>query len=380
MNHRLHSLCPYFAMFPPTFVRSILRAYTKVGDLVFDPFSGRGTTLLESLLNGREAIACDINPVAYCVSAAKAKAPSLSHLLFEIEALESSYWRSSALTPEIHRRKLTPFFRRAFHAETLRQLLFLRRKLKWRHNPTHTFIAALVLGHLHGEMDRSPNYCSNQMPHSISSKPSYSLNYWRENELRPPERDVFDLLWDRAEYRLSDEPPPQIGRVVQADVRKAAQELRKYVGKVAAVVTSPPYLDITSFEEDQWLRLWFLGGPPHPTYGQVSLDDRHTKREDYWKFLYEAWAGIQPLLKPGAILTIRIGGKDLDKVDIVRHATETLRSVWSRIMMIDKPVSTLIPKSQAKTLSPDSVGCRFEIDLTYMIPRPLVSFAGSRLC
>ena len=367
-------------MFPPSFVRKILLAYTKLGDLVFDPFSGRGTTLLESLLNSREAVACDINPVAYCVSAAKAKAPSLSHLLFEIEALKSSYWRSSALTLEIHRRKLTPFFRRAFHAETLRQLLFLRRKLKWRHNPTHTFIAALVLGHLHGEMNRSPNYLSNQMPHSISLKPSYSLKYWREKNLQPPERDVFELLYDRAAYRLSDEPPPQIGRVVQADVRKAAQELRKYVGRVAAVVTSPPYLDITSFEEDQWLRLWFLGGPPHPTYGQVSLDDRHKKRENYWKFLYEAWAGIQPLLKPGAILAIRIGGKDLDKADIVRHATETLRSVWSRIMMIDEPVSTLIPKSQAKTLSPDSVGCRFEVDLTYMIPRPLVSFAGSRLC
>ena len=24
----------------------------------------------------------------------------------------------------------------------------------------------------------------------------------------------------------------------------------------------PPYLDVTHFEEDQWLRLWFLGGPP----------------------------------------------------------------------------------------------------------------------
>src|SRR5258705_2335387 len=41
------------------------------------------------------------------------------------------------------------------------------------------------------------------------------------------------------------------------------------------VITSPPYLDVTNFEEDQWLRLWFLGGPPYPTRHRLASDDRH---------------------------------------------------------------------------------------------------------
>src|SRR4029450_2773838 len=75
MRNPLHSICPYFAMFPEDFVRKYVRDYTKPGAVVFASFSGRGTPLLESLLNDRHAAAIDINPVAYCISAAKATIP-----------------------------------------------------------------------------------------------------------------------------------------------------------------------------------------------------------------------------------------------------------------------------------------------------------------
>ena len=42
MRHPLHSICPYFAMFPEDFVTTQLYAYTRRGDTVFDPFSGAG--------------------------------------------------------------------------------------------------------------------------------------------------------------------------------------------------------------------------------------------------------------------------------------------------------------------------------------------------
>jgi DNA modification methylase len=53
-------------MFPEDFVARQLFAYTRRGDVVFDPFCGRGTTIFESLLNGRRAAGVDINPVAAC--------------------------------------------------------------------------------------------------------------------------------------------------------------------------------------------------------------------------------------------------------------------------------------------------------------------------
>ena len=74
MRHRFHALCPYFAMFPETFVEEWVGRLTKRGDLVVDPFCGRGTTPFQSLLMGRRAFAVDISPVAYCITHAKTNA------------------------------------------------------------------------------------------------------------------------------------------------------------------------------------------------------------------------------------------------------------------------------------------------------------------
>ena len=365
MNHRLHALCPYFAMFPPEFVKESLLTYTGPGDVVFDGFSGRGTTLLESLLNGREAIACDINPVAYCVSAAKANPPSLPELLDEIDRLEKSYQKQLRPTLETERRRLPGFFPRGFYAETLRQLLFLRSLLMWRRTKTHRFLCALILGHLHGELNRSNNYLSNQLPHSISPKPSYSLGYWRKHDLWPPRRDVFQLLRDRAAYRLAQGGPPRRGNAACCDIRRSGKVFRHYQGRVATVITSPPYLDVTKFEEDQWLRLWFLGGPPHPTYNRISKDDRYRSQRPYWDFLVAAWKGLKPLLREKIVFVCRIGAKNVEPTDLTRSVTSTLRRVWPRVSFIADPLVTPLHKSQAKTLTPHAKGCRFEIDLVY---------------
>jgi hypothetical protein len=97
MRHPLHSLCPYFAMFPEDFVAKHVLAFTERGDTVFDPFCGRGTTILESLINGREAAGVDINPVVACVSGAKADPHTLSDVIRRLAELETISTRSNAV-------------------------------------------------------------------------------------------------------------------------------------------------------------------------------------------------------------------------------------------------------------------------------------------
>jgi hypothetical protein len=368
-KHRLHALCPYFAMFPESFARDSILKYTLAGELVLDPFSGRGTTLLEALLNDRDAIASDINPVAYCVSAAKAETPSLPRIIGALNQLQTSFTFSSRrIEREIT--ELPTFFRRAFHPETLRTLVFLRSALQWRRLRTHRFITALILGHLHGECNRSPHYLSNQMPHSISTKPDYSIRYWRENRLNPPHRNVFELLLNRARFRLADGIPLRHGKMKKTDARKVADKFARYYGKVAAVITSPPYLDVTRFEEDQWLRLWFLGGPPQPSYGCFSTDDRHRSRVRYWSFLTAAWKGISPLLKKSAVLVCRIGARNMDPKELQRELVKTIQNIWPAAGLLDAPSVTPIKNRQARILHPDSSGCGKEIDFVFEVNRP----------
>ena len=238
-RHPFHSICPYFAMFPESFVRRNVLAWSKRDDVILDPFSGRGKTVFESLLNARRALGCDTNPVAFCLSRAKADPPSLSDIVERVTALQKDAQRFSSKAEETK----DEFFTLCFHEETLRQLLFLKKRLDWRDNRTDCFIAALALGCLHGESHRTELCFSNRMPRTISTKPAYSVRWWNEKGCVPPKRDVFSILRTCAGYRYQSPLPELKGRVVEGDVRRAGTLLRSYKEKVKLVITSPPYLD-----------------------------------------------------------------------------------------------------------------------------------------
>jgi hypothetical protein len=341
-RHRFHSICPYFAMFPEAFVRRNVLAWSKRDDLILDPFSGRGTTVFESLLNGRRGLGCDTNPVAVCLSKAKADPPSLEEVLERLAVLEQQCCRFSSKAPE----KSDEFFNLCFHEETLRQLLFLKKKLDWRTARADCFIGALALGCLHGESHRTELCFSNRMPRTISTKPAYSVRWWREKGCLPPQRDVFSILGKCAEYRYQSPVPSLKGRVVEGDARRAATLLRSYRDKVRLVITSPPYLDITDYHEDQWLRLWFLGGATKPITGQ-GKDDRHRRIESYWQFLREAWKGVVPLLQESAQVVIRIGGTRLGEEQLRIGLLESLNSTGRKFKLAESR-QTVIKNGQRR--------------------------------
>jgi hypothetical protein len=54
----------FAAKFPPQLPRAFIRGLTSQGDVVLDPMMGSGTTIVEALLEGRNAIGLDIDPLA----------------------------------------------------------------------------------------------------------------------------------------------------------------------------------------------------------------------------------------------------------------------------------------------------------------------------
>jgi hypothetical protein len=362
-RHRFHSLCPYFAMFPETFVRRNLLAWSKPDDIVCDPFCGRGTTIFESLLNGRRAIGCDTNPVAFCLSRAKSAPPTLSDVLDRITTLERKY--AAAPMPRAGELR-DDFFRLCFHSDTLRQILFLRSKLRWRENQPDCLIAALALGCLHGESHRTELCFSNRMPRTISTKPAYSVRWWQKRGCTPPQRNVFSILRKAAKYRYESALPAIRGRVVEGDARRATTMLNAYRGRVSLVVTSPPYLDITDYREDQWLRIWFLGGPSRPPTGRQGRDDRHRRTDAYWQFLREAWLGVVPLLHRRAQVVIRIGGTRLCEEDLRAGLLASLNST-SCVFKLAESRQTLIKNGQRRTFQPAPATAGVEHDFRFQL-------------
>jgi hypothetical protein len=81
-----HGFYKYPARFSPAFVRAAIETFTKPGDLCLDPHVGGGTTLVEALAAGRNAIGVDISALAEFVANVK------STVLSEAELDKLKYW------------------------------------------------------------------------------------------------------------------------------------------------------------------------------------------------------------------------------------------------------------------------------------------------
>ena len=68
-----HNICWYPSRFLPQIPAQFISALSAPGDVVYDPFCGCGTTVVESIKLGRRAIANDISPVAIFLTRTKAR-------------------------------------------------------------------------------------------------------------------------------------------------------------------------------------------------------------------------------------------------------------------------------------------------------------------
>jgi len=66
-----HNFYRYPARFSPAFVRAAIEALSSPGDLILDPFMGGGTSLVEAIAAGRNAVGADISQLASFVTSVK---------------------------------------------------------------------------------------------------------------------------------------------------------------------------------------------------------------------------------------------------------------------------------------------------------------------
>jgi len=345
-------------MFPESFAEYWIRRLSKPGETILDPFSGRGTTAFTALLCGRNAISSDVNPVAICLTTAKTSAPSLGRVKVRLSRLRMEFdervWRKPALDAD-------EFFQHAYAPATLKQLLYLREALDWEKSRVDNMLAALTLGSLHGEA-ASSRYLSNQMPRTISTKPRYSVKFWKERNLVAPKRNVFDVLTEMAAFRYESPLPKGQSLILHTDMRNLPRIVTSTPERpIRCAVTSPPYLNVTSFEEDQWLRLWFLGGSAYPKKGRVSRDDRHGTADNYWSFIGDMWRSLGAVMADGAHVIIRIGSRKISPELLKRGLTGCGQFSGRKVKLISHEV-TEIKKRQTDAFRPGTKGCVVEVD------------------
>lgn len=63
-SYATHNFHAFPAKFPPQLPELFITALTEPGDVILDPMSGSGTTIVEAFLRERRSVACDIDPLA----------------------------------------------------------------------------------------------------------------------------------------------------------------------------------------------------------------------------------------------------------------------------------------------------------------------------
>jgi hypothetical protein len=223
------------------------------------------------------------------------------------------------------------FWEWAFHRDVLSILCRMREGLLQNcRTDTRKALRAIILGALHGPRPKShPSYFSNQSPRTYSPKPRYAVNFWKSRQLIPEPVDVLKLLEDRANRYYGQEKTASVGIIIRGDSREKRVFTRlSSHHRVRWVITSPPYYGLRTYIPDQWLRMWFLGGPAHVEYsmnGQMS----HASPEAFALQLRQVWHNACSVCSPGAQLVVRFGGindRRADPLGILRQSL--LETPW----------------------------------------------------
>lgn len=307
----------YRACFKPQLPRFFIERLTRPGDIVYDPFMGRGTTPVEAALLGRIPWGNDINPLSLTFTQPRLRPPTLEQIEARLREIDLS-------DHDEFPKDLLAFY----HRDTLREICALKKHFLGAPasgpacsdgavaragsatgtplNALDAWIRMVALNRLTGH---SPGFFSvytlppNQAV-SVASQRKINAN----RNQKPPRRDVVKLILKKSKQLLRD-VTPEVRHTLSTVSDQArftncpAAATRKLpANSVSLVVTSPPFLDVVQYADDNWLRCWFLGIDP------ASVALTVPRKLDAWAAaMTDVFHELQRVLKPGGHVAFEVG-------------------------------------------------------------------------
>jgi hypothetical protein len=298
-GHGLHEIS-YRACFKPQLPAFFIERLSRPGDVVYDPFMGRGTTPLEAALHGRVPFGNDVNPLSRVLLRPRLRPPEPAAVTRRLAELDLR-----------HGGELPADLLVFYHEATLRELCalrahFLAREAAGDLDPADDWLRMVAVNRLTGH---SPGFFS---VYTLPPNQATSVQAQRRiNERRqqvPPRRDVRAILGKKSRKLLAS-----CTQATRAALAAVAAPARLLCGPAAAtpelpdasvqlVVTSPPFLDIVQYSTDNWLRCWFCGIEPEA----VPITMARTVAA-WQEAMTAVFRELRRVLRPGGHVAFEVG-------------------------------------------------------------------------
>ncbi|MGH7968215.1 MAG: DNA methyltransferase, partial [Limisphaerales bacterium] len=290
----------YRACFKPQLPRFFIERLTRRGDVVYDPFMGRGTTVIEAALLDRVPFGNDINPLSLIMTGPRLRPPTL----LEIETrLRDIPLDDPGDMPD----DLLAFY----HPDTLRSIASLKKYLLHRRkrgelDAADNWIALVALNRLTGHSNGFFSVYTLPPNQAVSPQSQRKINAKRNQT--PPPRDVRLLILRKSRQLLGDVDHDArdtlLSRAGQALLlTQPADETPQIAsGTVSLVVTSPPFLNVVQYATDNWLRCWFLGIEAKSVKLTVP-----SKLANWQSAMASVFHELHRVLKPGGHVAFEVG-------------------------------------------------------------------------
>lgn len=312
-GHSIHEIS-YRACYKPQLPKFFIERLTRKNDVVYDPFLGRGTTLIEANLLGRKVVGNDVNPLSEILTAPRLAPPNIFEIKQRLDevCLEKTSCEDSDLLA-------------FFHPNTLSEILswrkyFAERRENKEFDKIDAWLEMVACNRLTGHSKGFFSVYTLPPNQAASVKSQLKINEKRGNT--PEYRSTKEIIYRKSHQLLREKLPPDYGQnSFQINIGSADSTPEIESVTIDLIVTSPPFLDIVNYRQDNWLRMWFAN---------VKIEEnvlwQIKNLTDWLDKMQSAFEEFYRVLKPSGVIAFEVGeirkGNLLLENEIVKTASE----------------------------------------------------------
>ena len=293
-GHSIHEVS-YRACYKPQLPRFFIERLTNKDDVVYDPFLGRGTTLIEANLLGRRVVGNDVNPLSKILTLPRLKLPSLFEIKKRLDEIDLK-------RVDCENSELLVFF----HPNTLSEILswrnyFAERRENETFDKVDAWLEMVACNRLTGHSKGFFSVYTLPPNQAASVKSQAKINEKRNQT--PEYRNTKEIIYRKSHQLLRDKLPSNIGKnPFQINIGSADFTPEIENESVDLIVTSPPFLDIVNYRQDNWLRMWFAN---------VEITENacwQIRNLNEWlDKMKSSFAEFHRVLKPSGVIAFEVG-------------------------------------------------------------------------